>query len=203
MVRKKLGQSDEVFFGNYSFEDSQSTEIEQVHKLMAQDEGMQSTSDEYVTEEEVFKTPFGSQDIVNLIQDDSCRNVEEDRTIMVFIEKLRSYETSINGGAPDGNEIARTFVEVGNIFFERGKSNKSIRMYQEALLLQQNELEFALTLSKLADAYLKKGLYEQALESYREALDLYRNAELSEEHPNIIRTLDKIAETLDEEQRSF
>jgi len=30
---------------------------------------MQSTSGEYVTEEEVFKTPFGRQDNVNLILD--------------------------------------------------------------------------------------------------------------------------------------
>jgi len=30
---------------------------------------IQSTSDEYVTEVKVFKTPFGSLDIVNVIQD--------------------------------------------------------------------------------------------------------------------------------------
>jgi len=30
---------------------------------------MQSTSNEYVTEMKVFKTPFGNLDIVNLIQD--------------------------------------------------------------------------------------------------------------------------------------
>jgi len=131
--------------------------------------------------------------------------LKNDRTVMVFIEKLKAQEATLGISHPDS---AQTLVDVGDIFFERGSNNKSIKIYQEALLLQRGELgndhiDVAGTVSKLADVYLKKGFYEQALESYREALDIYRKIGLDENHPNVKRMMQSIDDTLDEEQRSF
>ena len=150
---------------------------------------------------------LGSQSILSLISDgdNNGETLTNDRTIMVFIEKLKAQEANLGILHPD---TAQTLVDVGDIFFERGSNNKSIKIYQEALLLQRGEfgndhVDVAGTVSKLADVYVKKGFYEQAMESYREALDVYRKIGLDESHPNVKRIIQSIDDTLDEERRSF
>ena len=64
---------------------------------------------------EYTQQPFSSEDIVSLVSNGGKKRI--DRALAVFIEKLRSQESSIGSNQ---NEIANTFVDIGDIFFERG-----------------------------------------------------------------------------------
>ena len=198
------------FFDENSFGDSKSTnvsELAMLDNLIESGEFRQNTAEtasnsSHNPSESASHSPFGSDDIVSMLSEKSKVNVEDDRATHVFIEKLRAQEKATGSNRDD---IAKTFADIANIFFERGDKYNDItaKLYQEALLIQQQELEFAMTLGKLADVYVRKGLYEQALESYREALDMYRKSKHSEDHPNIQRILRSISLALDEEQRCF
>ena len=208
---------DQWFLDENSFGDSQSTDISELVMLDSVidsgkfrqvstsgqlSEATESLSTHNQSEQQLDNNqqPFGSENIAMLVSNKGKQRIENDRAILLFVEKLRSLEASTGSNQ---NEIADTFVDIGNIFFERGDNDKSIRLYQEALLLQQDEMSFALALQKLADVYVRKGFYEQALESYSEALEMYRSVNLSEDHMYIKRILKNISDTLDEEQRCF
>ncbi len=86
-------------------------------------------------------------------------------------------------------EIARTFMNLGNVQYEKGDLDgaklayeKALSIYDKVYALDSNHPEIARTFMNLGNVLYKKGNIDGAEKSYKRALEIFRSR-LGEDHP--------------------
>lgn len=97
-------------------------------------------------------------------------------------------------------DYAECYFYLGNLASERGHTNSSLEMHEQALkqkrrLLPANHPNIALSYNSIGNVHDKSGNHQKALQSYSEALTIYKKA-YGEQHPDVAMCLNNIGISL-------